>query len=68
MRVFALVPDGPLPQQIRELVVNNPRESNLDFATLALPVHDDARQGMIYTLHTVVKFVMRLVGQPTITQ
>jgi hypothetical protein len=63
MGVFASVPGGPSPQQIRELVVNNPRESTLGFATLVLPAHNPAHQGMIYALHTVAKFATRL-GQP----
>jgi TnpA family transposase len=60
MGVFASVPGGPTPQQIRELVVNNPRVSTLGFATLVIPAHNPAHQGMIYALHTVAKFATRL--------
>jgi hypothetical protein len=61
MGVFASVPGGPTPQQIRKLVVvNNPRESTLGFATLVLSAHNPTHQGMIYALHTVAKFAMRL--------
>jgi hypothetical protein len=63
MGVFASVPGGPSPQQIRELVVNNPRESSLGFATLVIPAHNPAHQGMIYAIHLVTKFATRL-GQP----
>jgi hypothetical protein len=49
MGVFASLPGrGPQTQQIRELVVNNPRESSLGFATLVIPAHNPAHQGLIY--------------------
>jgi hypothetical protein len=63
MGVLTAVPSGPTPQQIRKLVVNNPRVSTRGFATLVLPAHNPAHQGMIYALHTIAKFAMRL-GQP----
>lgn len=63
MGVFASLPGGPQPQQIRELVVNNPRESSLGFATLVIPTHNPAHQGLIYAIHSVSKFAPRL-GQP----
>jgi hypothetical protein len=62
MGVFASVPGGPTPQQIRELVVNNPRVLTLGFATLVIPAHNPAHQGMMYALHTVAKFAR--LGQP----
>jgi hypothetical protein len=61
MTVFKSVPGGPTPQQIRELVVNNPRESSLGFALLVIPT--PAHQGMIYGIHSLSKFATRL-GQP----
>jgi hypothetical protein len=61
MAVFQSTPGGPTPQQIRELVVNNPRESSLGFAVLVLPT--PAHQGLIYGIHSVAKFSARL-GQP----
>jgi hypothetical protein len=63
MGVFASVPGGPSPQQIRELVVNNPRESSLGFATLVVPAHNPAHPGLIYAIHSVTKFAAQL-GQP----
>jgi hypothetical protein len=39
MNIFESVPGGPMPQQIRELAVNNPRESSLGFTTMVAPVH-----------------------------
>jgi hypothetical protein len=63
MGVFAPVPGGPSPQQIRELVVNNPRESYLGFATLLVPAHNPAHPGLIYAIHLVTKFAAQL-GQP----
>jgi hypothetical protein len=61
MAVFESVPGGITPQQIRELVVNNPRESSLGFAVLVLPT--PAHQGLIYAIHSLSKFATRL-GQP----
>jgi hypothetical protein len=63
MNVFESVPGGPTPAQIRELAVNDPRESSLGFATLVVPAHAPASAGMIYAIHTVSKFTTRL-GQP----
>jgi hypothetical protein len=61
MAVFESVPGGPTPQQIRELVVNNPRGSSLGFAVLVIPT--PGHQGMIYGIHSLSKFATRL-GQP----
>jgi hypothetical protein len=61
MAVFQSLPGGPSPQQIRELVVNNPRESTLGFATLV--VVTPGHQGLIYAIHSLSKFATRL-GQP----
>jgi hypothetical protein len=63
MNVFASVPGGPTPAQIRELAVNDPRESSLGYATLVVPAHAPASAGLIYAIHTVAKFTPRL-GQP----
>jgi hypothetical protein len=63
MNVFESVPGGPTPTQIRELAVNDPRESSLGYATLVIPAHAPASAGMIYAIHTVAKFTTRL-GQP----
>jgi hypothetical protein len=63
MAVFRSIPGGSTPAQIRELVVNNPRETSLGYATLVIPADNPAHQGLIYGLHSVSKFDMRL-GQP----
>jgi hypothetical protein len=47
MGVFVLMPDGPTHQQIRELVVNDHKESSLGFVTLVTSTHNLTHQGMI---------------------
>jgi hypothetical protein len=56
---------GLTPQQIHEVVVNNsnPRESSLGLATLVIPMKNPAHQGMIYAIHSVVRFAMFWFGQ-----
>jgi hypothetical protein len=63
MAVFESAPGGPTPLQIRELIVNTPRESSLGFAVLIIPTHAPASPGMIYAIHLLSKFQPRL-GQP----
>ena len=65
MPLFLSVPGGPAPAQIRELVANNPRESSLGFAVLALPANNPAHQGLIYALHSVSRFAPILGHPPT---
>jgi hypothetical protein len=65
------MPGGPAPQQIRELVVNDPRESSsLGFFTLILvPAHNPAHQGMIYVCHQIrhsLGTTYYVMGQPPI--
>jgi hypothetical protein len=54
MAVFTLAPGSLTPQQIRELVVNNPRESTLGFATLVIPAHAPASPGLIYAINLLL--------------
>jgi hypothetical protein len=61
MAVFESLPGGPTPQQIQELLVNNPRESSVGFVVLILPT--PTHQGMIYAIHSSSKFATHL-GQP----
>jgi hypothetical protein len=62
MAIFESLPGGPMPQQLRELVVvNNQHQSTLGFAVLVIPT--PVHQGMIYAIHSLSKFATRL-GQP----
>jgi hypothetical protein len=64
MGVCVSVPGGPTPQQLCELVVNNPRESSsLGYSTLVVPAHNPAHQGMIYAMYSVTRSATCL-GQP----
>jgi hypothetical protein len=53
MAVFASLPNSPAPAQIRDLVMDNPREFTLGFAVLIIPEHAPVSQGVIYAIHTL---------------
>jgi hypothetical protein len=63
MPVFNLPGPGATPAAIRDLVLNDPRNSSMGYVVLVVPAHAANGPGLIYGMHMVSKYVTHL-GQP----